>query len=235
MKPSSFVMPSSGVTAVFLLIGAFASCSSSGSSSNEPGDGGEPDGGSHAEAGRLLDAGGPSETGALPMDGAPVESSLDGGSCVVPKVGQSPECSLPPVIDATPPTVSTTCISGEPPQAQGGDIPDGLYFLQSSLNYTSCVASPDRIQVSIYICGSIWLVEDDYVNDAGDSTELLAFDYAVTQDGASLVQTQQCSSTSSNSGSPIDLTFTSAAGQLTLIETADGGAREARYAKQSAP
>jgi hypothetical protein len=241
MKPSSLVMPIASVAAVFLLIGAAASCSSAGSSSDHPGDGSEPDGGSHAEGGHPYDdAGGSPETGVSPPDSGPRESgidgesSFDGGSCVVAKVGPSPECTLPPLIGSAPPTISTTCTSGEPPQAAGGDIANGLYFLQSWLSYGSCAASPVPIQVSIYICGGLWLVEDNYVNDAGASTGLLAYDYVVTRDGASLVQTEECTSASSSSP-PIDLTFTSSEGQLTLLQTVDGGALEARYAKQSMP
>jgi hypothetical protein len=59
-------------------------------------------------------------------------------------------------IDATGPTIVSTCLSAEPPQPQGGMIEDGTYVLESIAFYGGCPSTPEATSTTWLLCGTHW-------------------------------------------------------------------------------
>jgi hypothetical protein len=158
-----------------------------------------------AESGAALDAAeeAPSTTDASTAasdasDGASCQSfDLDGGVCN----------SLP----LTGPVVTDTCVSGEPPQPQGGPIEDGVYVLQAATWYGGC--HPTTTQTTWNVCGSRWDVAQNDVTDASVTTLRIAFVASVGPTSVTLSPACQ-----SGASEPV-LTrgYTASPGHLTFI------------------
>ena len=188
---------------------------SAGDASNPvPGDGGTPPSGD----GSVSSAEGGSTDGG-PADAGPT----DGGACVFPPAMATPACFA---FAATGPMVTTTCASGQPPQGQGGSIPNGEYVFQSEEAYGSCPSLPE-MQTSILVCGDQWDVASASALPDGARPSSFRAAYTVTQQGSSITQVPTCSSDFSTA--TIQIAFTYAAGQLTLLSTATSGSGTTQY------
>jgi hypothetical protein len=211
---------------VLLVAGALASCSSS--SSGTPPEGSDDgsvlsdgaatngDAPSGSSGGALADG---TASGSGGGDAAADGPAADGGACQLPPEAPAPSC-FTSFVAVGPTMVTTVCSSATAPQGQGGSIPDGVYSLASRLGYgSSCLPTPAR-EGAIVICGGVWDWVEIYEPDAdGQVSATYAYRYAATQPQASSVTlTPQCTSDSSNTVE--DLTYTFAAGQLTLYSPA---------------
>ena len=79
-------------------------------------------------------------------------SSLEGGTCAFHE-NDAGTCSDVPLLGAP---VETVCVSGEPPQPQGGTVEDGTYVLDSYVGYGACVPSDGGPSQTWAICGNRW-------------------------------------------------------------------------------
>jgi hypothetical protein len=200
-----------------LFVGAAVACSSGGSASAPDGGGEVPDGSkddasvlsptdASAEANPVADATDQPANGPIP----------ESGTCLLPPEGPAPNCfTMFAEIGPTP--IVTACSSGEPPQAQGGGIPDGIYTLQSRALFASSCEDVPETEGTLIICGSQWdwvIIDEPLTSSQVAATYI--YKYAVTREaGASLELTPQC--TSDFDTAVDDLDYTYAGGLLTLI------------------
>jgi hypothetical protein len=201
---------------------ALASCGGEGSTpasdgGPEPDTGGSPgpDASPDSEAGgqpipdSSTDSMGPTEDAA---DGAP----MDGGACLHAPEAPAPQCfTMFAQVGPTAPT--TTCMSGPLPQGQGGGIPDGIYTLETRAMYAASCSQLPQVEGTLIVCAGEWdwIEIFDPFTESGVPTTA-AFRYtAAPGSGASVVLTPQC--TSDLDMNVVTLSYTFAAGQLTLI------------------
>jgi hypothetical protein len=100
---------------------------------------------------------------------------LDGGTCN----------SLP----LTGPMVTDTCMSGEPPQPQGGHVDEGVYILQATTWYGRC--QPTTTQTTWNVCGGRWDVAQNDITDGG-VTGTLHIGFAASVGATSVTLTPGC-------------------------------------------
>ena len=92
-----------------------------------------------------------SSSGAADAPSGGTDSSLEGGTCAFHE-NDAGTCSDVQVVG---PLVALMCLSGEPPQPQGGTIEDGTYVIQSYVAYGGC---PTVVAANTTwdICGDRW-------------------------------------------------------------------------------
>jgi len=159
--------------------------------------------------------------------------------CMRGRCCQLPEKSSAPGLcfargPAFGPAVTSTCSPATPPPSQGGDIPDGLYALEHRVVYgTAC--APDTRSATIVACGGRWAWSEIYSPkldpDGGLASTQSPCDtsYAVTAPQSSaLALTPDCSTCTNPM--PVSLTYTYAAGVLTLSELYNGSTYVSTYA-----
>ena len=118
------------------------------------------------------------------------------------------------------PPISPTCLSGEPPVAQGGPIEDGLYVLQSVVLYGSTCPAPTYFtgRATWLVCGTQWLTANDFLDpgeDASGAPPVRRWDLVQTISGSTINGLIACSPTG-NSGSA-SWQYTVAPGHLALM------------------
>jgi hypothetical protein len=158
------------LVAVLVAVASAMACSSkssTGSEGNTASDGGSPgveDGGGNASSDGSTAADGSTADGSTPP---PVTDSSSNGSGPDASDGTTSSCASSDTdagtcnsVEATGLGVVSTCASGEPPQAQGGAIANGVYVLESSTFYGGCPATPEATRSTWAICGSEWDLAD---------------------------------------------------------------------------
>jgi hypothetical protein len=108
-----------------------------------------------------------------------IDGGLDGGMCntIVPQG----------------PAITDTCVSGEPPEPQGGTIEDGFYDLQSSAWYGGC--QPTTTQTTWSICGDVWEVAQNNLASAAPDANFntIQVGYTISPNPTSVDLTPICS------------------------------------------
>jgi hypothetical protein len=207
-----------------LLLGALAACSS-GSSTTSPDGGVDTGTGPDTGLPPNLDGAADSDTGSPPSSDGGGDSSTadgaegdggDGGGCQLPPEGTAPTCftAFPQI---APAVVSTSCMSGSPPQAQGGTVPDGIYDLLIRTEYSStCPMAPTELATLVICAGQWdWVVIYDSDGGAGSGTTY-EYNYAAALGATSVALTSQCQSDLGHTNETLGYTYTSG-GQLVLI------------------
>jgi hypothetical protein len=206
-----------------LLVGALASCGSS--SSVPPSDGGV-DTGSGQDTGLPPNVDAAADTGSPPTSDSGGDSAIeasgeeaggDGGGCQLPPEGTAPVCftGFPQVASTV---VMTDCMSGSPPQAQGGTIPDGIYDLLIRAEYSSTCPMAPAESATLVICAGQWdwVVLYDPATDGGVAGSTYEYNYAAAPGATSVALTSQCQSDLGHTNETLGYTYTSG-GQLVLI------------------
>jgi hypothetical protein len=85
--------------------------------------------------------------------------------------------------------VTEICASGEPPQAVGGTIPDGVYILQSVAIYGQANCAPTQVATAWNICGDRWDVAQRSPSDGGETDYRLSYVATVAASSVSLTPT----------------------------------------------
>jgi hypothetical protein len=226
--------------AVLIAVAAAVACSSTSSTrteGNSAPDGASPggdEGGSSAssDASSGTDASTPPPADSSAM--GPGSDASDGttNSCTPPE-NDAGTCNS---VQSAGPGVVSTCSSGEPPQAQGGAIANGVYVLESSTFYGGCPATPEATSATWSICGNKWdladvqfLVATDL--DAGTLPALHA-NFAVDVGSSSVGFTAGCeTATATLAARP----YTATSSQLTFMysdSSAPGAVHVSVYARQ---
>jgi hypothetical protein len=201
-----------------LLVSALASCSSGSTSSAS--DGGQPqgDGGGFSSPDGSADSTGSMDGFMGGGDDASDGAVVDAGACPLPPEGTAPNC-FSAFAQIGPTVVTTACMGGQLPQAQGGSIPDGIYTLQSRAMYAASCPSTVDMEGTLVICPRQWdwvLIYDPFPDSGNVVPGTYEYNYAATFGaGGSVVLTPKCTSDLDTRVDMLDYTF--AAGQLTLI------------------
>ncbi len=129
------------------------------------------------------------------------------------------------------PPVTPTCLTGEPPVAQGGVVADGLYVLQSVVEYaTSCPASPNLFtgRAVWLVCGADWETVDDFLSPRDEDASpppVSRWDMVQTLSGSQISGLIACAPTAV-SGSSASWSYTATPGHFALIFPSYDGVTE---------
>ncbi len=150
----------------------------------------------------------------LPGDGAsaandagsvrdgPVADAASSGAPDASSDGTMAACAIPPddggtcfSVQALGPLITETCVSGEPPEAQGGTIENGTYVLDSFGDYGGCPTTPEVVSTTWDICGPNWVAGEIAPNtttpDAGNRPDT-TFAFVATVQGTSVSFGKSC-------------------------------------------
>jgi hypothetical protein len=139
--------------------------------------------------------------------------------------GTAPQCAIESdggicnnIVPAGP-TITSTCLSGEPPQPQGGIIEDGIYVLQSVAEYGACQSRGEpAIAQTWSICGDHWDVGQVPLADSGIPRTFV--NYTAVVSGSTVTFTPQCPAGQGMAG--LMRGYTASGSTLVLITTYAG-------------
>lgn len=125
-------------------------------------------------------------SGGSGASGATTDASVDGASACMTAELDSGTCND---VALSPNVVTEICASGEPPQAVGGTIADGVYILESVAIYGQANCVPTQVATSWNICGDRWDVAQRNPNDGGELDYRLSYVATVAATSVSLTPT----------------------------------------------
>jgi hypothetical protein len=171
-----------------------------------------------------------------PNDGAPTGAdgaSIDGGACTFPTTAPAPQCfAASTILPSSRTPIASLCASGDPPQPEGGVVPDGIYILTAREIYSSTCGSVPGYEIGIIMCSGRWLMTIIVANDAGPSNDSVIYDYSEVRQGDSFVLTQVCSTSDNADAGTTTVGYTYSSGQLTLDWTSSGQEIVETYVKE---